>query len=98
MESSEPDTVFFRDCLEYVIGSNPDIQSYENAELLAFMDENRSLLPPYLRWFKFYRSICAYKKGKAGNTDSDGMMVRLNCLVLMLHDAQNITERSRQID
>ena len=98
MESSEPDTVFFRDCLEYVIGSNPDIQSYENAELLAAMDENRSLLPPYLRWFEFYRSICAYEKDKVKNTDFDGMMVRLNCLVLMLHDAQNITERSRQID
>ena len=55
MNLSEPDTVFFRVCIEHVCSSGEQMPFTDsNMAVLAAMADNKDLLPEYSKWFEMY--------------------------------------------
>lgn len=57
MASSEPDTVFFRDCVNFVLDKDEFVSDDGNVRTLAAMEENAVLLDEYYKWFEFYKTV-----------------------------------------
>tara|TARA_B100000886_G_scaffold314821_1_gene252348 strand:- start:195 stop:497 length:303 start_codon:yes stop_codon:yes gene_type:complete len=63
MNLSEPDTLFFRDCAEYILSSNKrPFSLLSNVKNLADIDDNSELVGEYLKWMEMYISILRIKK------------------------------------
>ncbi len=87
MNLSEPDTVFFRACVDHVCSSGEQIPFTDsNMAVLAAMDDNKDLLPVYLKWFKMY-FLVLIEASKDDVSDDGEMKVRLAQVLISLRRA-----------
>ena len=92
MNISEPDTVFFGDCLKYALGTDPEKNDEDNVKCLANMKENRSLLENYIRWFTFYEEMAIECNA------SNPIKLRIAQIRLSLQDALSNNTSHRNSD
>lgn len=84
MNLSEPDTVFFRACIEHVLSSGEQIPFTDsNMAVLAAMADNKELLSVYSKWFEMYLLVLI----RASKSDNRNFKVRLAQVLISLRRA-----------
>jgi hypothetical protein len=87
MDLSEPDTVFFRACVEHVLSSGEQMPFTDsNMAVLAAMADNKELLPVYSKWFEMYLSVLIGASGR-DESDNQNIKVRLAQVLISLRRA-----------
>ena len=80
MNLSEPDTLFFRDCKNYVLspGKN-NVLLRSSVNDLANIDDNSELVGEYLKWMEMYTSILRSKKLEGLNNKRQEKLIGRIC-------------------
>lgn len=87
MNLSEPDTVFFRACVEHVLSSGQQIPFTDsNMAVLAAMADNKELLSVYSKWFEMYLLVLI-RASKEHESDNRNFKVRLAQVLISLRRA-----------
>ena len=89
MNLSEPDTLFFRDCKNYILspGKN-NVLLRSSVNDLANIDDNSELVGEYLKWMDMYISILEHEELKGlNNKRQEKLLGRIRDIKISFQDA-----------
>ena len=93
MDLSEPDTLFFHDCINHILSVDGPRYPDSNIAVLGGIDDNRELVSDYVKWFEMYFSIMLAVKNTDGFKElipsTDSTKSRLADVVISFRNAES---------